>query len=119
MKQGAATDVYGAGRGLDIIPAEHIQLVLGAPSYVVHHGSALRDGIGDEPLLVKYRIASRNEQNGNYIVTAFLGVNFPHRQFYKRRFSCDHHDDHRLWQRLGIVIHPVRLPGFTTAAGGG
>lgn len=44
---------------------------------VVHHGSALRDGIGDASLLAKYRIASRNEHSGNYIVTAFLGVTFP------------------------------------------
>jgi hypothetical protein len=32
LKQGSTTDVFGAGRGLDIIPAERIQLVLGAPS---------------------------------------------------------------------------------------
>ena len=38
---------------------------------------AVRDGIGDEPLLVKYRITSRNEQHGNYILTAFLGVTLP------------------------------------------
>jgi hypothetical protein len=77
LKQGSATDVYGAGRGLDIIPAERIQIVLGAPPYVVHHGSELRDGIGDLPLLVKYRVAARNEQNGNYVVTAFLGASLP------------------------------------------
>lgn len=77
LRQGASTDIYGAGRGLDIIPTERIQLVLGAPSYVIHHGSDLRDGIGDASLLMKYRIASRNEQNGNYVVTAFVGVSFP------------------------------------------
>ena len=77
LREGAATDVYGAGRGFDIIPADRIQLVLGAPPYIVHHGSRLRDGIGDEPLLVKYRITSRNEQRGNYILTAFLGVTLP------------------------------------------
>ena len=36
LKQGSTTDIYGAGRGLDIIPAERIQIVLGAPPYVVH-----------------------------------------------------------------------------------
>jgi hypothetical protein len=76
-KQGTATDVYGTGRGLDIIPAERIQIVLGAPPYVVHHESQLRDGMGDVSLLVKYRMAARNERNGNYVVTAFLGVSLP------------------------------------------
>ena len=77
LRQGSVTDVYGAGRGLDIIPAERVQIVLGAPPYVVHHGSELRDGIGDVSLLLKYRIAARNERNGNYIVTAFLGASMP------------------------------------------
>jgi len=77
LKQGSVTDVYGAGRGLDIIPAERIQIVLGAPPYVVHHGSQLRDGIGDVFLLLKYRVASQNEQKGNYVVTAFLGASLP------------------------------------------
>jgi hypothetical protein len=59
LKQDSTTDIYGAGRGLDIIPAERVQIVLGAPSYVVHHGSESRDGIGDLPLLLKYRVASK------------------------------------------------------------
>ena len=33
LKQGSATDINGAGQGLDIIPAERIQIVLGAPPF--------------------------------------------------------------------------------------
>jgi hypothetical protein len=77
LKQGASTDVYGAGRGLDLIPAERIQIVLGGPPYIVHRGSDLRDGLGDIPLLVKYRILSQNEEHGNYVLSAFLAASLP------------------------------------------
>jgi hypothetical protein len=73
---GVTTDNYGVSKGLEIIPAEKFEVILGVPPYVVNSpGSA--DGFGDWQFLVKYRIATGNKQHGNYILTAFLQMSFP------------------------------------------
>ncbi|HLJ41128.1 MAG TPA: hypothetical protein VKT50_06540 [Candidatus Acidoferrales bacterium] len=51
-----------------------MEIILGAPPYIVHHNSSVPDGIGDTPFLLKYRILSGNESRGNYILAAFLGI---------------------------------------------
>ena len=71
---GASLTNYGGAKGLELIPARHVEVILGVPPYIVHHNSSARDGIGDTPFLLKYRILSGNESHGNYILTAFLGV---------------------------------------------
>ena len=65
---------YDGGKGLELIPARRVEIILGVPPYIVHHNSSARDGIGDTAFLLKYRVLSRNESHGNYILTAFLGV---------------------------------------------
>ena len=73
---------YGGGKGLELIPQKNLELILTAPpAYVVHNDPAKRDGFGDWSFLVKYRILASNEEHGNYILTAFLGVSFPTGQF--------------------------------------
>jgi len=44
---------------------------------VKHGKGAKTDGWADETFLVKYRILSANEENGNYILTAFMGFSAP------------------------------------------
>lgn len=75
--QGTATEVYGNGKGPEFIPMQPFQVTLGLPSYVVHHQAGASDGWSDFSLLVKYRLLARNENHGNYILTAFLGANVP------------------------------------------
>lgn len=67
----------GGGKGLELIPWARVEVIVGVPAYQIHGQPGVRDGWGDVSLLMKYRLAAKNEQNGNYIVTAFLGASLP------------------------------------------
>lgn len=69
-------DIYG-GKGLELIPAERVEVILGIPAYESENTSPQKNGWADETFLVKYRILAGNEENGNYILTAFLGLSVP------------------------------------------
>lgn len=71
---GATIDVYDSGKGLELIPTETEELILNTPPYVTT-GNIPRgaSGFADWPVfLFKQRLASANEQNGNYILTPVL-----------------------------------------------
>jgi hypothetical protein len=74
---GTNTVLYGNGKGLELIPATPIELIIGAPGYTVHHETSVINGWGDTPLTLKYRLISNNAQNGDDIVTFFLGMSLP------------------------------------------
>jgi hypothetical protein len=74
---GAHETSFGGGKGLELIPCENVEVILGIPAWVSHSKPADVDGFGDESFLVKYRIAAANEENGDYIVTAFLQLQVP------------------------------------------
>jgi hypothetical protein len=82
-EKGVATDNFGGGKGLELIPMENVEVILGVPAWVAHNGAIQHgkdvktDGWADETFLVKYRILSANEDNGNYILTAFMGFSAP------------------------------------------
>jgi hypothetical protein len=67
---------FGAGKGLELIPFENVEVIAGVPAYL-RRGGAGEDGFGDFRLLVKYRLFAANEERGNYILTAFADVSFP------------------------------------------
>ena len=70
---GASLDNYGGGKGLELIPTTTNEIIIGQPPYIVRNGNEEHNGFGDWPfLLIKQRLLSANEQDGNYIVTAFL-----------------------------------------------
>jgi hypothetical protein len=75
------TWIYGNGKGLELIPARHIELLFNVPPYIQHNSNApgpkSKDGFGDITFLMKYRFFARNEEHGNSIVTAFLGGSIP------------------------------------------
>ncbi|HEX4785608.1 MAG TPA: hypothetical protein VH350_14800 [Candidatus Sulfotelmatobacter sp.] len=77
---GVTTDNYGVSKGLEIIPARNVEVILGVPAYVVNNPDS-KDGFGDWQFLVKYRIAAANEEHGNYILTAFYQMSFPTGQY--------------------------------------
>ncbi|HSB76973.1 MAG TPA: hypothetical protein VLC12_15045 [Terriglobales bacterium] len=68
---------YGSGKGLEFIPSERTEIIVGLPAYLAHQNPLVHDGFGDTSFLLKYRFAARNEESGNYIVTAFLGGSIP------------------------------------------
>lgn len=68
---------YDNGKGLEIIPQSHIELLLNAPPYLQHTQPGAVNGPGDVSFLMKYRIVAANEQRGNYILTAFFGGSVP------------------------------------------
>lgn len=76
---GTRLQTFDSGKGLELIPAERIQLIFGLPPYDERRGrNADANGFGDWPfLLMKYRILSANEQQGNYVLTAFLQGSAP------------------------------------------
>lgn len=76
--QGSATTAnYGTGKGLELIPTEHTEILISAPPYVTHSTPGLHDGFGDMTFLFKYRLAAGTEEQGNYVVTALLNTTVP------------------------------------------
>ncbi len=99
--KGVTTNNFDGGKGLELIPFEHVEVIFNAPPYLAHNDPAVRDGFGDMAFLVKYRLLSQNEQHGNYILTAFLGWSLP---------TGDHKNG---------ALHPVIAPTIAYGKGFG
>ncbi len=76
-KNGVALNNFGGSKGLELIPEENVETIIGIPGFLDRNIPRNTDGFADWPFLIKYRIAAANEQNGNYIVTAFMGFSAP------------------------------------------
>jgi hypothetical protein len=76
-RNGVATDNFGASKGLELIPQENIETIIGVPGFLKRNIPRNTDGFADWPFLVKLRLISADEQHGNYIVTAFMGFSVP------------------------------------------
>jgi hypothetical protein len=73
---GSQLDIFDSGKGLELIPTTTNEVLINPPAYqekldVAHPVAGWLD---DQFLVVKQRLLSADEQNGNYILTAFLGV---------------------------------------------
>jgi hypothetical protein len=68
---------YGNGKGVEIIPFRRIELLFNLPPFFNHSQPGVKDGFGDVSFNSKFRILSRNEEHGNYILTAFLAASIP------------------------------------------
>ncbi|GGH08002.1 hypothetical protein [Silvibacterium dinghuense] len=70
---------YGNGKGLELIPTRHIELIFNVPPYIQHNSPSIKtkDGFGDVSFLLKYRFLASNEEKHNYILTAFVGGSLP------------------------------------------
>jgi hypothetical protein len=88
QSHGKALDNFGANKGLELIPFQNTEIILGVPGWIAHNGALPKkpkkghpkpasDGWADETFLIKYRILSANEDNGDYILTAFMGFQVP------------------------------------------
>ncbi len=76
---GLSVNNYGLNKGLELIPTMNSEIIVGVPGYQVANQTkgVSTKGWADETLLFKYRMLSANEENGNYIVTGFMGVSLP------------------------------------------
>ncbi len=69
--------IYDNGKGLELIPFRHVELLFNTPPFITHDQPRTADGFGDVTFLAKYRFYGSNEQHHNTIVTAFLGASVP------------------------------------------
>ena len=75
---GATLESYGYGKGLELIPSENTQLILGMPAYQEQETLTSKlTGFTDASLLLKYRLLAANEENGNFILTGFIATTLP------------------------------------------
>lgn len=77
---GNVTNLDG-GKGLELIPERRVELLVNLPPYLLHANPTAQDGWGDVSFVMKYRFLAKNEQKGNYILTAFLGGSVPTGQY--------------------------------------
>jgi hypothetical protein len=68
---------YGGGKGLEFIPAERVQFIIGIPAYQTVDTTPRKDGWADQTFLMKYRFLSANAENGDYVLTGFMGLSVP------------------------------------------
>ena len=75
---GSTLENYGMGKGLELIVDENVEVQIGIPAYINSESSkGDSSGWADEIFVGRYRLASANEENGNYIVSSSLGVSTP------------------------------------------
>jgi hypothetical protein len=74
---GTTLSTFGGNKGLEFIAAPRVQLLLGVPPYLDHSAPSPADGFGDWPLMLKFRIASANAAQGDYLVTFLLSATVP------------------------------------------
>jgi hypothetical protein len=68
---------YGASRGLNLIPGFNSEFDFYYPPYIQHNTPKVKDGFGDVSFLYKYRFLSRNEKEGNYMLSAQVVATIP------------------------------------------
>ncbi len=68
---------FDNGKGLELIPERHIELLFNLPPYFAREAPGVKDGWGDVSFNSKYRFFARNEEHGNAIITAFLAASVP------------------------------------------
>jgi hypothetical protein len=73
---GNRTAQFGGGKGIEFIASSRTQILIGLPPYTLQ-SSKTPSGFGDLPLMLKFRIASAERSEGNYLVTFLLSATAP------------------------------------------
>lgn len=68
---------FGGNKGLEFITSSRTQILIGVPTYTLVSPSGPLGGFGDLPLMLKFRIASAERAEGNYLVTFLLAATAP------------------------------------------
>ena len=74
---GNRTYQFGGNKGLEFITSSRTQMLLGGPTYTLVSPSGPAGGFGDLPLQLKFRIASAERSEGNYLLTFILTATAP------------------------------------------
>ena len=74
---GNRTYQFGGNKGLEFITTSRTQVLLGLPTYTLVSPSGPPGGFGDLPLQLKFRIASAERSEGNYLLTFILAATAP------------------------------------------
>jgi hypothetical protein len=77
LANGNRTYQLGGSKGLEFVTSPRTQLLLGVPTYTVVSPNGPPAGFGDVPLQLKFRIASAERSEGNYLLTFILGATAP------------------------------------------
>lgn len=78
LGNGAHVLNLGAGKGLELIPTTTNEVSVSVPPYEERTNIKPVDGFTDwQFLLIKQRLLSANENNGDYVLTAFLAAQAP------------------------------------------
>ncbi len=67
----------GGNKGLEFVATSRTQILLGIPTYNLESPNGPPAGFDDLPLQLKFRIASAEQTEGNYLVTFVLGATVP------------------------------------------
>lgn len=74
---GMTTYQFGGGKGLEFITSSRTQLLMGVPTFTLTSPNGPAGGFGDWPLMLKFRIASADPREGNFLLTFILGATAP------------------------------------------
>lgn len=74
---GNRTYQFGGNKGLEFISSSRTQILLGVPTYTLVSPTGPPGGFGDLPLQLKFRIASAERSEGNYLLTFILAATAP------------------------------------------
>lgn len=78
LQNGAQINNFGGGKGLELIPTTTNEVLINVPAFVHRSNVKPATGFADGNFVtVKQRLLSANEENGNYILSAFLGFQAP------------------------------------------
>lgn len=74
---GNRTYQFGGNKGLEFITSSRTQILLGVPTYTLASPNGPPGGFGDLPLQLKFRVASAERNEGNYLLTFILAATAP------------------------------------------
>lgn len=68
---------FGGNKGLEFITSPRMQLLVGVPTYDVASPNGPPGALADLPLMLKFRVASAERTEGNYLLTFLLSATAP------------------------------------------
>lgn len=78
LQNGGEINNFGGGKGLELIPTTANEILINVPNFEQRQYRKPATGFTDGNFVtIKQRLLSANEENGNYVLSAFLGVQAP------------------------------------------